>query len=181
MLIPVPAPIGLLNIGRCYLFLSTFSLVCVTYGTTLVDELDGMASGVAALAFVGLSIAVLPICADLSVFGASMAGACVGFLMHNRYKASIHMGSTGSLALGGALAAMASCTGMFLPLFIACGIFMLEVLYLIMQVFCFNITKRLNGDGRTRWLFQAERLHNRLEACGVKAPYIIAGKVKAAR
>lgn len=63
-----------------------------------------------------------------------MAGACVGFLSHNRYKASVFMGDTGSLALGGALAAMAACTGMFFPLFISSGIFVLEALSVIMQV-----------------------------------------------
>lgn len=63
-----------------------------------------------------------------------MAGACVGFLLHNRYKASVFMGDTGSLALGGALAAMASCTGMFFPLFISSGIFVLEASSVIMQV-----------------------------------------------
>lgn len=63
-----------------------------------------------------------------------MAGACVGFLFHNRYRASVFMGDTGSLALGGALAAMAACTGMFLPLFVSSGIFVVEVLSVIMQV-----------------------------------------------
>lgn len=63
-----------------------------------------------------------------------MAGACVGFLLHNRYEASIFMGDTGSLALGGALAAMASSTGMFFPLFISSGIFVLDTLSVILQV-----------------------------------------------
>lgn len=63
-----------------------------------------------------------------------MAGACVGFLLHNRYKASIFMGETGSLALGAALAAMAACTGMFFPLFVSSGIFILEASLVIMQV-----------------------------------------------
>jgi len=64
-----------------------------------------------------------------------MAGACFGFLMHNRYKASVFMGDTGSLALGGALAAMAACSGMFLPLFISSGIFFLDASSVIMQVY----------------------------------------------
>lgn len=63
-----------------------------------------------------------------------MAGACVGFLFHNRYRASIFMGDTGSLALGGALAAMAALSGMFFPLFIASGTFLVEVLSVIVQV-----------------------------------------------
>ena len=64
-----------------------------------------------------------------------MAGACVGFLFHNRHKASVFMGDTGSLALGGALvAAMASCTGMFIPLFITSGVFVMEALSVVVQV-----------------------------------------------
>ena len=63
-----------------------------------------------------------------------MAGACVGFLFHNRYKASVFMGDTGSLALGGALAAMASCTGMFIPLFITSGVLVMEALSVVVQV-----------------------------------------------
>lgn len=69
-----------------------------------------------------------------------MAGACVGFLLHNRYKASVFMGDTGSLALGGGLAAMACCTGMFFPLFISSGIFVLEASTVILQV-CYPTTK----------------------------------------
>jgi len=71
---------------------------------------------------------------DLAIFGASMAGSCVGFLLHNRYKASVFMGNIGSLALGGALAAMAACTGMFFPLLISSGFFIVESLSVIIQV-----------------------------------------------
>lgn len=71
---------------------------------------------------------------ELAIFGASMAGSCVGFLLHNRYKASVFMGNTGSLALGGALTAMAACSGMFFPLFISSGIFILESSSVIAQV-----------------------------------------------
>lgn len=63
-----------------------------------------------------------------------MAGACIGFLFQNRYKASIFMGETGALALGGGLAAMASCTGMFFPLLILSGVLILEALSVIIQV-----------------------------------------------
>jgi len=63
-----------------------------------------------------------------------MAGSCVGFLLHNRYKASVFMGRTGSLALGGALTAMAACTGMYFPLLISSGIFIVESSSVILQV-----------------------------------------------
>ncbi|KAK9086029.1 hypothetical protein Sjap_026440 [Stephania japonica] len=134
MLVPLPAPLGIVSLGRFYVYLTTFCFVSMGNGINLTDGLDGLAGGTAALAFIGMSIAVLPICSDISIFGASMAGACVGFLLHNRYKASIFMGDIGSLALGGALAAMAACTGMFFPLFISSGIFVLEALSVIVQV-----------------------------------------------
>ncbi|PKI67983.1 hypothetical protein CRG98_011579 [Punica granatum] len=142
-------------------------------GVNLTDGLDGLAGGTAALAFIAMSIAVLPICADLAIFGASMAGACVGFLLHNRYRASIFMGDTGSLALGGALAAMASCTGMFFPLFISSGVFVLEALSVILQVLYFRATKRLWGLGRR--FFRMAPFHHHLELCGLKEPIIVAG------
>ncbi|KAK1324559.1 hypothetical protein QJS10_CPA01g01660 [Acorus calamus] len=103
-------------------------------GVNLTDGLDGLAGGTAALAFIGMSIAVLPISSGLAIFGVSMAGSCIGFLFHNGYSATLFMGDTGALALGGALAAMAACTGMFLPLFISSGVFVLEVVSVITQV-----------------------------------------------
>lgn len=91
-----------------------------------------------------------------------MAGACFGFLLHNRYKASVFMGDTGSLALGGALAAMAACTGMFFPLFISSGIFVLETVSVIMQVFIlFHFF-----HGRTYFLLQKLSMKFRLPHSG---------------
>ncbi|KAM7530561.1 hypothetical protein LguiB_033971 [Lonicera macranthoides] len=173
MVVPLPLPLGLVCLGNGYLFLTLFCFVSMANGINLTDGLDGLAGGTAALAFIGMSIAVLPICSDLAVFGASMAGCCVGFLSHNRYKASVFMGDTGSLALGGALAAMAACTGMFFPLFISSGIFVLEALSVIMQVSFFRTTKYLGGRGRR--LFRMAPIHHHLELCGVKEPIIVAG------
>ncbi|XP_051143008.1 phospho-N-acetylmuramoyl-pentapeptide-transferase homolog [Andrographis paniculata] len=116
-----------------YPLLTTFFFISMPNGIKLTDGLDGLAVGTAALAFVAMSIVVLPICCKLSVFGASMAGACIGFLFQHRYSAPISMGATGALALGGALAAMASCTGMFLPLLIASGVFVLASFSAVFQ------------------------------------------------
>jgi UDP-N-acetylmuramyl pentapeptide phosphotransferase/UDP-N-acetylglucosamine-1-phosphate transferase len=74
------------------------------------------------------------ISAEFSVFGASMSGACIGFLFHNRYRASVVMSRVGSFALGGAVATIASCSGMFLPMLIACSLFFIELLFAILQV-----------------------------------------------
>ncbi|KAL5716322.1 phospho-N-acetylmuramoyl-pentapeptide-transferase [Ranunculus cassubicifolius] len=172
MLVPLPAPLGLVYLGRFYVYLTSFCFVSMGNGITITDGLDGLAGGTAALAFVGMSIAALPISSELSIFGASMAGACIGFLLHNRYKASIFMGDTGSLALGGALAAMAACSGMFFPLFVASGVFVLEVLSVLAQVFYYKTTKHFSGVGHR--IFERAPLHRHLESCGFKVPSIVA-------
>ncbi|KAF3451115.1 hypothetical protein FNV43_RR07204 [Rhamnella rubrinervis] len=158
MLAPLPAPLGLVCLGKWYLMLTSFCF-SMANGVNLTDGLDGLVGGAAALAFIGMSIAVLPISSDLAVFGASMAGACVGFLLYNRCKASVFMGDTGSLALGAALAAMAACTGMFFPLFIASGIVLQD-------------DQILPGSHR---LFRMAPFHHHLELCGLKEPIIVAG------
>ncbi|KAG6583919.1 Phospho-N-acetylmuramoyl-pentapeptide-transferase-like protein, partial [Cucurbita argyrosperma subsp. sororia] len=173
MLIPMPAPLGLVFLGKCYMWLTSFCFVSMGYGINQTDGLDGLAGGTAALAFIGMAIAVLPISSDLSIFGASMSGACVGFLLHNRFKASVFMGDTGSFALGGALAAMAACSGMFFPLFISSLVFVLETSSVILQAVYFKMTKKFQGAGRR--IFQMVPFHHHLELCGIKEPFIVAG------
>ncbi|MED6147481.1 Phospho-N-acetylmuramoyl-pentapeptide-transferase [Stylosanthes scabra] len=169
----VPLPPGLMYLGRYYQILTSFSFVSVGHGIKLADALDGLAGGTAALAFTGMSIAVLPICSDLAIFGASMAGSCVGFLLHNRYKASVFMGNTGSLALGGALAAMAACSGMFFPLFISSGLFVLEASSIIIQILHLNVTKGLQEAG---WRFlRVPPFHYHLQLRGFREPNIVLG------
>ncbi|WOL14545.1 hypothetical protein Cni_G23325 [Canna indica] len=172
-LVPLPPPFGIVYLGKFYLVLTAFCFASMSNGVNLTDGIDGLAGGCAALAFVGMSVAVLAICPELAVFGASMSGACIGFLFHNRYKASIFMGDTGSLALGGALAAMAALTGMFFPLFISSGTFVVEVLSVIIQVVYKNATKVLYGTARC--IFQMAPIHHHFELCGIKESLIVAG------
>lgn len=168
----LPQPFGPIYLGSYYLALTAFCFTAMGNGVNLTDGLDGLAGGIAAWAFIGMSVAVLAVSPDLALFGASMAGACVGFLFHNRYKASIFMGDTGSLGLGGALAAMASCTGMLLPLFICSLLFVMEVLSVIVQVFSIQVTKRLYGVSRR--VFRMAPIHHHFELCGFKEPIIVA-------
>nr|CAD1834349.1 unnamed protein product [Ananas comosus var. bracteatus] len=165
------SPLGLVYLGRLYLGLTTFCFAATGNGVNLTDGLDGLAGGAAALAFMGMSVAVLAICPASCIWSLD-GGACIGFLFHNRYKASVFMGDTGSLALGGALAAMASCTGMFFPLFVASGLFVLEVLSVIMQVLSVQATKRLYGVSRR--VFRMAPVHHHFELCGFKEPVIVA-------
>ncbi|CAH2078672.1 unnamed protein product [Thlaspi arvense] len=171
MLVPLPSPLGLVCLGKLYLLLTSFYFVSMGNLVKATDGLDGLAGGIACLAFVAMAIAVLPICSDLSIFGASMAGACFGFLLHNRYRASVSMGDTGSLALGGALAAMAACSGMFFPLFISSGVSVLEASSVIIQVAYYSVTKRLNGRGRR--VFKTVPFHHHLRLSGLKEPMIV--------
>lgn len=71
MLVPLPAPLGLVFLGKCYLALTSFCFVSMANGVNLTDGLDGLAGGTTALAFIGMSIAVLPICS--SEFGCHLA------------------------------------------------------------------------------------------------------------
>ncbi|CAI0545142.1 unnamed protein product [Linum tenue] len=174
MLVPLPAPLGLVCLGKFYLVLTSLCFVSMGRGIDLTDGLDGLTAGTAASAFTGMAVAVIPICPELGIFGASMAGACVGFLLHNRYKASVLLGDTGSLALGGALAAMAACTGMFFPLFLSSGIFLLEALSVGMQVVNLKTRKGLKA-GIERYATCIAPLHRHLQLWGVKEPVIVAG------
>ncbi|KAL5097191.1 hypothetical protein RYX36_001518 [Vicia faba] len=169
----LPLPLGLVYLGRYYHLLTSCCFVSMGHGVKYADALDGLAGGTAALAFIGMSIAVLPICSELAIFGASMAGSCVGFLLYNRHKASVYMGNTGSLALGGALTAMAACTGMFFPLLISSGVFIVESSSVILQVLHLKITKGLLGAS---WAFlRMPPLHRRLHLLRVREPNIVLG------
>ncbi|CAK9858201.1 unnamed protein product [Sphagnum jensenii] len=171
-LVPLLPPFGLWYLGNWYLPLTAFCFAAMSNGVNLTDGLDGLAAGTSAATYIGMAVAVLPIYPDLGIFGASMAGACIGFLVHNRYKAKVFMGDTGSLALGGGLAAMAACSGMFFPLFIASGIFVIETVSVIAQVSYFKLTKRLEGKGRR--LLRMSPFHHHLELLGWTEPAIAA-------
>ncbi|CAO2161538.1 unnamed protein product [Urochloa humidicola] len=172
-LVPLPPPLGLAFMGKVYLVLAATCSLSMGTAVTLVDGLDGLAGGIAALALIGLSVAALPICSVLSVFGASMSGACTGFLFHNRYRASVVMSRVGSFALGGAVAAIAACSGMFLPMFIACSLFFIELLFAILQVPFRMATNSFRGTNI--YPLRIRPSHYYLRLWGIKEPYIVAG------
>jgi phospho-N-acetylmuramoyl-pentapeptide-transferase len=107
----------------------------------ITDGLDGLAAGtvtIVALAFAGIAFRQEVV--ENSLLGASIAGACIGFLWYNAYPADIFMGDTGSLGLGGAIAALAVVTKTELLLLIIGGIYVIEVLSVIAQVASFKLT-----------------------------------------
>lgn len=158
-------PLGLtLPLGFLFFPLAWFVLVAESNATNLTDGLDGLAGGTGAIALFGLAVLIPPEYSDLMIFCAALAGAFLGFLVHNHNPARVFMGDTGSLAMGGALAATAILTQNLFGLLILSGIFLAETLSVIAQVSYYKATKDSNGVGKR--LFKMAPLHHHLELTG---------------
>jgi phospho-N-acetylmuramoyl-pentapeptide-transferase len=169
-----------LSIPLGFLFwpLAGFVLVAESNATNLTDGIDGLAAGTVAIAIFALGVIIAPTSLPLMVFCAAVSGSCFGFLTHNRNPARVFMGDTGSLALGGALAAVGLMTNSLVALFIISGIFFVETLSVMAQVGYYKATK--GPDGKGKRLFKMAPLHHHLELTGwseqqvVSVFYIIA-------
>jgi hypothetical protein len=95
---------------------------------------------------------------ELAVFGAAFVGALIGFLWYNCYPAQVFMGDTGSLAIGGIVAVFALAIRKELLLPILCGIYLVEVVSVMMQTFYFKYTRKKYGEGRR--IFRMAPLHH---------------------
>jgi phospho-N-acetylmuramoyl-pentapeptide-transferase len=120
----------------------------VVAGTTsavnLTDGLDGLAAGCASivfLAYIGITF-ISTGERDLTVLAACLVGVCIGFLWFNSFPASVFMGDTGSLALGGAIAGLAVMTNTDVLLILLGGIFVIEALSVLIQVFSFRTFRK---------------------------------------
>ena len=148
-----------IDFGIFYYVLIFFVLVGTTNAVNLTDGLDGLAAGTVAVA----AITYMFICvyfgkADLAAFCMATAGACVAFLRFNIHPAKVFMGDTGSLALGGALAAAAILTKTEILLIIVGGVFVLEALSVIIQVVSFKT--------RGKRVFLMSPIHHHFELKG---------------
>ncbi len=153
-----------LSLGLLFLPLAAFVLTAESNATNLTDGVDGLAAGTSAIAFLGLAIVIADTHPELAVFCAAMSGCCWGFLVHNRNRATVFMGDTGSLALGGALAAVGLLSGNLWALFVISGIFFVESLSVIAQVSYYKATKDENGKGKR--LFKMAPIHHHFELSG---------------
>ncbi|NPV26574.1 MAG: phospho-N-acetylmuramoyl-pentapeptide-transferase [Firmicutes bacterium] len=147
------------DMGWLYIPFAAFVVVSAANAVNLTDGLDGLAAGTvmfASLAYVLIGVMTgLP---ETAVYAGAMAGGCLGFLKFNRHPAQIFMGDTGSLALGGALAALAIITRTELVLVVIGGIFVIETLSVILQVISFRLTGRR--------IFLMSPLHHHFELAG---------------
>jgi phospho-N-acetylmuramoyl-pentapeptide-transferase len=146
----------------------------------LTDGLDGLAAGLTAISaatfgifayLIGrfdisgyLGLFHLPGAGELSIFAVALAGAALGFLWFNAHPASVFMGDTGSLALGGAIGVMAILLKAEFLLVIVGGVFVLEALSSMLQIYWFKYTARRFGTGRR--VFRMAPLHHHFEKLG---------------
>jgi phospho-N-acetylmuramoyl-pentapeptide-transferase len=128
-----------LHLGWAYPILIFLVLAGATNGVNLTDGLDGLAAGCSAIVLLAYTAMTLSSGqSDLALISACLVGACVGFLWFNSFPAAIFMGDTGSLGLGGAIAALAVLTQTEVLLVIIGGIFVIEALSVLIQVFSFQ-------------------------------------------
>ena len=180
------------SIGRqlvwvIFIPLIIFIVTAVSNAANLTDGLDGLATGTSAIiagtlavfAYVGsnaiaanyLGILHLPGTQELIVFSGCLLGACLGFLWHNSFPATVFMGDTGSLALGGIIAALAILLRKELLIPILCGIFVIENLSVMAQVGYFKYTRKKYGEGRRILLMSP--LHHHYQKGGMSEVKIV--------
>ncbi|MEY3432827.1 MAG: hypothetical protein RL131_763 [Bacteroidota bacterium] len=163
-----------------YMLAIIFIVTAVSNGANITDGLDGLATGVSALigaclalfAYASgnliladyLNIMYIPNLGEVSIFIAAMIGACIGFLWYNTYPAQVFMGDTGSLALGGIIAALAIIIRKELLIPIFCAVFLVENLSVILQVSYFKYTKKKSGEGKR--IFLMSPLHHHYQKKG---------------
>jgi phospho-N-acetylmuramoyl-pentapeptide-transferase len=161
----VHLPLNLvLPLGFLFWGLAVFALLAETNDTNLTDGVDGLAGGTGAIALAGLAAIISPKEPSLAIFCMCLSGSYLGFVVHNRNKAKVFMGDTGSLALGGALAAVGILTENLWVLFIISGIFAIESLSVVLQVGYYKATK--DADGKGKRLFKMAPIHHHLELSG---------------
>ena len=129
-------------LGPAYFLFIYLVFAGTTNAVNLTDGLDGLAAGCGAIAFLtymGITFVTGPGDHDLELVAGCMCGACIGFLWFNAFPASVFMGDTGSLGIGGAIAGLAVMTNTEILLLVIGGIFVFEALSVIIQVFSFRI------------------------------------------
>jgi phospho-N-acetylmuramoyl-pentapeptide-transferase len=132
-----------LNLGYLYPVFIYLVVAGTTSAVNLTDGLDGLAAGCAAIVLLAyIAITFTTGQTSLALVAGCLVGACVGFLWFNSFPASIFMGDTGSLGLGGAIAAMAVMTKTEVLLIILGGIFVIEALSVLIQVFSFQTFRK---------------------------------------
>lgn len=170
-----------------FLLVVVFIVAAVSNGANITDGIDGLATGTSAI--IGITLAILayvsgniifseylnimyiPNSGELVIFAGAFVGACTGFLWYNAYPAQVFMGDTGSLAIGGIIAAFAIMIRKELLIPVLCGVFLIENLSVILQVSYFKYTKKKYGEGRR--IFLMSPLHHHYQKKGYHESKIV--------
>lgn len=164
-----------------------FIITAVSNGANLTDGIDGLAAGTSAISVIAigiftfvsgniifsnyLNIMYIPNSGEMTVYIASFVGALVGFLWYNTYPATVFMGDTGSLTIGGIIAVLAIAVRKELMIPVLCGIFLAENLSVVLQVSYFKYTKKRFGEGRR--IFLMSPLHHHYQKKGYHESKIV--------
>ncbi|RRJ93709.1 phospho-N-acetylmuramoyl-pentapeptide-transferase [Flavobacterium macacae] len=164
-----------------------FIITAVSNGANLTDGIDGLAAGTSAISVVALgiftfvsgniifsnylNIMYIPNSGEMTVYIAAFVGALVGFLWYNTYPASVFMGDTGSLTIGGIIAVLAIAVRKEMMIPVLCGIFLAENFSVILQVAYFKYTKKRFGEGRR--IFLMSPLHHHYQKKGYHESKIV--------
>ncbi|RTY90909.1 phospho-N-acetylmuramoyl-pentapeptide-transferase [Flavobacterium sp. GT3R68] len=164
-----------------------FIITAVSNGANLTDGIDGLAAGTSAISVLALgiftfvsgniifssylNIMYIPNSGEMTVFIAAFVGALVGFLWYNSYPASVFMGDTGSLTIGGIIAVLAISVRKEMLIPLLCGIFLAENLSVVLQVSYFKYTKKRFGEGKR--IFLMSPLHHHYQKKGYHESKIV--------
>lgn len=166
--VKIPFTEVFIDFGYFYPLLIFFMISGTSNAVNLTDGIDGLAAGAVILALLAyLIIAVVQGVVEVAYFNAALIGACFGFLVYNLHPAKIFMGDVGSLSLGSALAAAAVLTKSEFLLLIIGGVFVIEILSVILQV----ISYRLTGER----VFLMSPLHHHFELKGHSEWQVVTG------
>ena len=164
-----------------------FIITAVSNGANLTDGIDGLAAGTSAISvlvlgiftFVSgniifsnyLNIMYIPNSGEMTIYIAAFVGALIGFLWYNTYPATVFMGDTGSLTIGGIIAVIAIAVRKELMIPVLCGIFLAENFSVVLQVAYFKYTKKKFGEGRR--IFLMSPLHHHYQKKGYHESKIV--------
>jgi len=170
-----------------YIPMVIFIITAVSNGANLTDGIDGLAAGTSAISVLALgiftyvsgniifsnylNIMYIPYSGEITVFIAAFVGALIGFLWYNSYPASVFMGDTGSLTIGGIIAVLAIAVRKELLIPLLCGIFLVENFSVVIQVAYFKYTKKRFGEGRR--VFLMAPLHHHYQKKGYHESKIV--------
>ena len=155
-----------LDLGILYVPFMAFVIIGTVNAVNLTDGLDGLSSSITVVVSIFfITISIMTGITEVSIFSTSVMGACLGFLVFNKYPAKVFMGDTGSMALGGAVIGMATLTNMTLLIPIIGGIYFAEALSVIIQVVSFKT--------RQKRVFKMAPLHHHFEQCGWKETKVV--------